>query len=194
MSEDNTKSQYCSLVTVKTERKHHSIYVTGEIGDAHEYLDLFALLDNSDPDQDEINVHINSPGGAMSTGVQLCNAIKFSPVEVSCVLEAAAHSVASMIFLSGDEFIVKPGSCMCCHYYSGYSYGKGNEIETHAEFNSRYFQEIYRNIYRGFLTDRELKYLFDGKDYWFNDEEVAKRLKKMVKYREKELDNEAPEQ
>ena len=67
------------------------------------------------------------------------------------------------------------------HYFSKGMYGKGNEIEADADFTKQFYRGFYKKIYKHFLTDKEIQNVIDGKDYYFNQLEVEKRLKRKIK-------------
>jgi len=65
-----------------------------------------------------------------------------------------------------------------CHYYSGAITGKGNEIETQSAFDKKYIKQLFRDVYKGFLSKSELTRLFKGEDFWFDSKQIRTRLKK----------------
>lgn len=52
---------------------------------------------------------------------------------------------------------------------------KGNEIEVQNKFMKKYMETLTKDVYRGFLTTRELNRMIKGEDFWFTGEEVAER-------------------
>jgi ATP-dependent protease ClpP protease subunit len=177
---DPNKPEYFKIIEQELSIPLVSVYLIGEIGEAEAYYDLFAAL-RSCPDNSIINMFINSPGGDLFTAVQLINAMRDSKANITCILDGVGHSGASCIFLSGDNFIVKDGAAMLCHFYSGGASGKGNEIVSSVNFHNDYVKKFFIRMYSGFMTLKELDQMFEGKDFWFDKNEIIARLKKMVK-------------
>ncbi len=63
------------------------------------------------------------------------------------------------------------------HYFTKGMYGKGNELEANAEFTKTFYRKFFKKMYRHFMTEEEIMKTIDGKDYYFNQQQVAKRLK-----------------
>lgn len=66
-------------------------------------------------DCDEINVYINSYGGEVSEGLAIYNALKRSKAKVKTVCDGFACSIASVIFMAGDERIMNNASLLMIH-------------------------------------------------------------------------------
>ena len=62
------------------------------------------------------------------------------------------------------------------HYWSGWNYGKWNELQSAHDFDKRIREKQFRAIYKDFLTEDEIDKLIDGTDYWFDYEETMNRL------------------
>jgi ATP-dependent protease ClpP protease subunit len=167
--------------TVKTKTKvikkqRYDIYINNYISAPHEYVDLLYILMFAS-EADDIHIHINSGGGYCSTTTQIINAMASCKAHIICHAEGHVASCATWIFLAGDSFIIENDIEFMCHYYSGGMVGKGNEIEADAKFSKKYWHKKFETIYKGFMTDEEIKQLIDGKDFYFNEKQVAKRLK-----------------
>lgn len=62
-----------------------------------------------------ITVHINSMGGEVAQGVAIYNALRASKAKVTTVCEGFACSIASVIFMAGDERIMRDASLLMIH-------------------------------------------------------------------------------
>lgn len=175
-------NQSCRIITTKHILKEHRIYLLDEISEPYLYTDFFDLLRESEPEQTQIKIIINSPGGYLNTAIQMCAAIKNCPCPVSALIEGEAHSAASVIFLACDILEVATGSEMLCHYYSGFDYGKGHELKSASDFRDHHLKSFFKESYAGFLTDEELERMFKGEDFWFDHKEIVKRMYKKKDY------------
>lgn len=64
---------------------------------------------------DTINVNINSYGGEVAEGLAIHNALKRHPAKVVTRCDGFACSIASVIFMSGDERIMHDASLLMIH-------------------------------------------------------------------------------
>jgi len=167
----------------------HDLYLVGEIGPAEKYIQWFELIRNARPN-DLITIHINSPGGNLYTTLQFLRVMKESRASITCSIEGACMSAATMIFLAGDSFMVSDHSAFMIHDYSSVAYGKGSEQKQQVNFENVWAKEIGKSVYEHFLTDEEIDKVFTGIDIWMGSEEVVERLKTKVDELKKEEDDE----
>jgi len=72
----------------------------------------------------EINVYINSYGGEVAEGLAIYNALKRHPAKVNTYCDGFACSIASVIFMAGDERIMCNPSFLMIH--DAWSTASGN--------------------------------------------------------------------
>ncbi|WP_457091387.1 head maturation protease, ClpP-related [Microvirga sp. P5_D2] len=77
----------------------------------------------------DVIVRINSPGGYVSDGVSIYNALKAHRGRVTVYVDALAASAASVIAMAGDEIIMRTGSIMMIHDPAGVTIGDVREHE-----------------------------------------------------------------
>lgn len=162
-------------VTESPEGKIIDFYLTNEICDIEDYIDFLREAGTAKT-QDVIKVHINCYGGDMSVGYNIYDALKESQAEVEIYIEGNCMSAASVIMLAGNCWYVYPHSCVMIHCWSGWNYGKWNELQSAHDFDKRIREKQFRAIYKNFLTEDEIDKLIDGTDYWFDYEETMNRL------------------
>lgn len=66
-------------------------------------------------DVDRINVYINSYGGEVAEGLAIYNALKRHPAQIVTYCDGMACSIASVIFMAGDERIMSNPSFLMIH-------------------------------------------------------------------------------
>ena len=162
-----------------------SIRLDEEIKDASYYGDVIQRLDACN-EGDSVVITVSSPGGDVTGMVALLSAIKSCQAEVVVYIEGEAHSAASIIALNAPQVAVGQYANMMCHNASTYLAGKQHEIQSNWEFNKRYLENIMKDTYKYFLTDSELQQMLDGKDFWFDAEEINTRLERKITMLEKE--------
>ncbi|MBR3312642.1 MAG: Clp protease ClpP [Atopobiaceae bacterium] len=80
---------------------------------------------------DEINVRINSYGGEVAEGIAIYNALKNHPAKVTTECAGFACSIASVIFMAGDERVMNEASLLMIH--NAWSRCAGNADEHRKE-------------------------------------------------------------
>lgn len=170
-----------------TNSKTYNIYLSQDIVSAEKYDRLFDLI-RSAGQYDVIKIYINSPGGNMFTGIQLINSIKESSAYVITVLDGTAMSLAPLIVLAGDEIIINEHSIMMFHDFSTESGGKGSELVSSAAALAKFYKNMLESYAYPFLTKKEISKVTSGQDLYFDTEEITKRMERVVKHKEKELE------
>lgn len=171
LPEDNKIPQYKQTIQVNL----YHFYIITEIDQPEAYLDLINVLKTAEA-HDTIFIYLNTPGGSLSTAVQIIGAIRQCAGTVVTCLEGEVCSAGTMIFLSGHRHIISPHSTFMIHNYSHWFGGKGNEVVSYIRYQEQYFRKLARDVYSGFLTDEEIDAVFDGKDFWMDSDEVLRRL------------------
>jgi len=163
----------------KMTARHLHYYISGHIEEPSKYTEMIHKI-RSATANDVVHLHLNTPGGQVSTGVQIISAIRASQGHVVTHLEGEACSMGALLFLSGDEMVVYDDSLLMFHNYSGGAFGKGHEITAVVDAVNKWYSKLTNTICTPFLSKAELKKIFDGADMWMLSDEVEERLKKMA--------------
>ena len=156
----------------------YHIYISHELLAPTYYADMIFSISNAQ-ENDVVVIHLNTPGGHLNTGIQIINAMRSSAAHVICSLEAEAHSMASLIFLAADEFVVHDSAMMMLHNFSGGVHGKGHEMAASVIGTKKWFEDTASMIYHPFLSRAEITRMFKGEDIYLHSEEISKRLIKV---------------
>jgi len=127
-------------------------------------------------ENDVIEFEIHSGGGQYNGLSALLSALLRTEATSVAYLNGECHSAASMLALSCDSVQVSPFCTMLCHFASFGHAGKGSDVMSAVNHTYNNSVEIFREVYRGFLTEDELDKCIDGKEYWFDAEEIMQRL------------------
>lgn len=100
----------------------------GEVG-AH---NLSKKLDEMN-DVDNIEVYINSCGGEVAEGLAIYNSLKRHKAKVTTVCDGFACSIASVIFMAGDERIMNDASLLMIHNAWTWACGNSKELRKQAD-------------------------------------------------------------
>jgi len=167
----------------KIPSKQISIFLSSVIGDPIEYVEMVNKIKQA-TENDVIYIYLNTPGGNLETGVQIINAIRNTPAHVVVSLESTAHSLGTLIFLSGDELQIHDHCLMMFHNFSAGMYGKGHELTAELEAVNKWYNKMFRKICVPFLTAEEIEQVIDGRDLWLETDEIKRRLNRMTKEEE----------
>lgn len=144
------------------------------------YRDLFYQLENCS-ENDVFEIVLNTYGGQEDTAIQLYNAIISSPATVVGRVSGYCCSAGTIILLGCHTWVVPPNSKLMVHSSSGGTTGKSHETQAMVEFETVWLKDFFRDVYKGFLTDKEITEVLAGKDMWLTGADVVKRLKKLSK-------------
>lgn len=113
-------------------------------------------------DVDKIDVYINSYGGEVAEGLAIYNALKRHKAKVTTYCDGFACSIASVIFMAGDERIMNESSLLMIHNAWTYAMGNSEELRKQADDLEKITQasvEAYKS--HSSLTEKEIKKLMD---------------------------------
>lgn len=82
---------------------------------------------------DNINVYINSYGGEVAEGLAIYNALKRHPAKVTTYCDGMACSIASVIFMAGDERRMNKASLLMIHNAWTWTEGNAEELRKQAD-------------------------------------------------------------
>lgn len=177
--QDHKDLPYSFFQQKMTARNLH-YYISGPIEDPSKYTEMVHQIRTAGTN-DVINIHLNTPGGLISTGVQLISAMRACQGHIVTHLEGEACSMGALLFLTADEMVVYDDSLLMFHNYSGGAWGKGHEITASVDASNRWYAKLANTVCVPFLTEDELERIFKGEDFWMLSDEVEERLKKMAK-------------
>lgn len=157
--------------------KERVIFLTGEVNDYQADLLCAQLLflEAENPDKD-IHFYINSPGGAVTSGLAIYDTMQFIKPDVSTTVIGQACSMGSFLSQAGasGKRYVLPNSRTMVHRVSSGTRGTGGSVyvqELEMEDNIRHFEES-KNINKR-LTELYVKHNTAGKTF----EELSSTMK-----------------
>lgn len=169
-------SAWDSSVPVVSDGNIHHAYLTNGIEEPNCYNHLCHMLYNA-AEYDEFILNINSPGGIIDSAFMIIDAIKSSKAKTTARLSGTVASAATIIALVCDDVITSEGLSFMIHNYSSGMQGKGHEMKARQQFIDRQLNRAFRDYYLGFLNQDEIEDVIEGKDIWFDNEEVDERWK-----------------
>lgn len=123
-------------------------------------------------DVNEIHVFINSYGGEVAEGLAIYNALRRHKAKITTYCDGFACSIASVIFMAGDERIMNEASLLMIHNAWTYTMGNSAELRKQADDLEKITQasvEAYKA--HSSLSEEEIKALMDAES-WILPEEA----------------------
>jgi len=168
--------------------KERIIFLTGPINDHVSTLMTAQLLflEAENPNKD-ISLYINSPGGIVSSGMAIYDAMQYIRPKVSTLCTGLAASMGSLLLAAGEKGMrfALPNARIMVHQPSGGFQGQAADIEIHAReildqrhrLNQIYVEHTGQKIkvVEGALDRDRYMGPDDAKTFGLIDEVVAKR-------------------
>lgn len=121
---------------------------------------------------DVINVYISSYGGEVQAGLAIYNALKRHKAKVRTICDGFACSIASVIFMAGEERIMNDSSLLMIHNAWSFAEGNAKELKKIAEDLEKITQASV-SAYKAHsnLTEEEIVEMMDN-ETWILPEEA----------------------
>lgn len=173
------KQKYYSLIKNKS-KKEATLNIFGDItsypwseSDVSNY-NLSKQLQELN-DIDTINVHINSYGGEVAEGLAIYNSLKNHKATVKTFCDGFACSIASVIFMAGDERIMSNASLLMIHNAWSFASGNASELRKQADDLDKITQASINAYMTNInISEAELKKLLDN-ETWLSHEEALEK-------------------
>ena len=117
-------------------------------------------------DVNNIEVYINSCGGEVAEGLAIYNSLKRHKAKVTTICDGFACSIASVIFMAGDERIMNDASLLMIHNAWTYACGNSKELRKQADDLEKITQasvEAYKSHSK--LSEEKIKELMDNETW-----------------------------
>jgi len=115
--------------------KERVIFIVGPIEDhmANLVVAQLLFLESENPDKD-IHLYINSPGGAVTSGMAIYDTMQFIRPDVSTLCTGQAASMGALLLAGGakDKRYCLPHSRVMIHQPLGGFQGQATDIDIHA--------------------------------------------------------------
>jgi ATP-dependent Clp protease protease subunit len=165
------------------EVKERKLFLNNEveeyvIGDLVRHILRYNRLDKGLPPEERkpIIIYINTPGGVVTDGYCLIDAIISSKTPVYTVNIGTAYSMGFLIFIAGHKRIAMPNSTFLCHDGSSFAWDSTNKLKDRVDFEAGEMEEHTKNfIISRTNIDSDLYEKNKRKEWYFYPEE-AKRL------------------
>lgn len=150
-----------------------------EYEDYHEFIKYLRTAG----DRDVIVINMNSPGGDVSVGTMIVNAIRQCPATIICNVVYNSYSMGAIIAISCDDLIIQKHQYLMFHTYSGGTRGKSGDMIQEVNNSNISLRGMWDEIMRPFFTKKELDMMHKGDDKYihWNCPSLEDRIKRHFK-------------
>lgn len=147
-----------------------NLYIFGDI-----YSNTSLMAEIAELDVNEINVYINSYGGAVSEGLAIYNTLKNHKATVNTYCQGFACSIASVIMQAGDIRYMYSNSLLMIHNAWMFTIGDSEELRKAADDLEKINGEVIKiYVEKSGLSEDEIRQMLDNEDWITSDAAIAK--------------------
>ena len=171
----DTKSKTPTNVNLFDNRIIH-LNKTIDAAVAEEIVDQLLKLDTIKSKKDII-FYINSPGGAVSAGMAIYDAMQMVKSDVRTICIGRCASMAAVLLSGGTKGkrYITPNSEVMIHEVSSFNMGKVGELKIDYEHTNTLNEQIIKLLAENTgKTVKQVRKDIQLKDRWFNAEEALK--------------------
>lgn len=165
-------------IRAKAEERTAEVLIYGDIGESWwgESVTAKQFVQELDAlDVDTLTLRINSPGGSVTEGIAIHNAIRrHKAANKIVVIDGVAASIASLIAMAGDTVQMSDNAAFMVHAPWGFAMGNSAELREYADLLDFWAEAMSASYARktGKSKADMLALLTDGKDHWYTAAEA----------------------
>jgi ATP-dependent protease ClpP protease subunit/phage major head subunit gpT-like protein len=127
------------------------------------------------PEDDPLDVLINSYGGSVADGLAIYNALVRRKGPTSVTVDGVAVSIASLIAMAGDTVTMADNAMLMIHAPWGFASGNSVDMRDMADVLDRFADAMAGSYQRKSGQDHDsiLQLLTDGEDHWYSASEAV---------------------
>lgn len=157
--------------------KDRIIFLSGAIDDAsaNTIIAQLLFLDSQGNDQ-EIRIFINSPGGSVSAGLAIFDTMNYIKSEVSTICVGLAASMGAVLLSSGTKGkrLALPNSEIMLHQVMGGAQGQASDIEISAKHILKIKDRLNRILVKNTGQSLDIIEKDTDRDFYMSAEEAKK--------------------
>lgn len=162
---------------IKDSKGTYHCYLSSDVDSPDTYNELCYVIENC---KGTVILHLNTYGGHIDSAFKIISSINRSKAKVKARLTGTVASAGTIIALKCKELEVEDYTHFMIHNYSSGAQGKGHELMDYVNFNDKQLKITFTEIYKNFLTSKEIKDVLAGKDMWLSADNVRERWLKKV--------------
>lgn len=154
-----------------------NIYITGLIGSLPnekgiELVDIISQV-KKQPEATSFTVHINSEGGVVDTGFDIYNYLKSLSVPIKTIGSGLVASIATVVFMAGDQRTLREGTRFMIHLPMGGIDGTADEIEEYSKHVRQAEDQVLKFYSETMALDKNVIKTLLREDTWLDAEKTT---------------------
>ncbi len=144
--------------------------------ESEKIIDQLLKLDTMKSNKD-ITFYINSPGGSVSEGMAIYDAMQMVKSDIKTICIGRCSSMAAVLLSGGTKGkrFITPNSEIMIHEVSSFNMGKIGELKINYEHSNTLNERIIRLLANNTgKTIKQVRHDIELKDRWFTAEEALK--------------------
>lgn len=139
------------------------INIHGPIYSADQFILASQALEAAD-EEDTIEISLQSPGGSLDVTDYFIHCMRKTAGHIHISASGNVSSAATLILLQADSFDLSEHFNSTLHSGSIGSGGNYNEYRAQVAFYPQWMEKALRSGYEGFVSEKELDDMLEGKD------------------------------
>lgn len=142
--------------------------------ESEKIIDQLLKLDTMKSNKD-ITFYINSPGGSVSDGMAIYDAMQMVKSDIKTICIGRCSSMAAVLLSGGTKGkrFITPNSEIMIHEVSSFNMGKIGELKINFEHSNTLNERIIKLLANNTgKTIKQIRHDIQLKDRWFNAEEA----------------------
>ena len=152
-----------------------------------QFADMITALGMMEQDDDMV-INLQSGGGCLSTTDTLLHALRKTKGRVHFVATGFNASAATILLLDAPTFELSEDFNALIHCGSLGDAGNLNEMRQSASFHIQHMENLLRKTYAGFLSEKEIEDMLNGKDILLDAEQWCERHDQRNKWMQEEVE------
>ncbi len=144
--------------------------------ESEKIIDQLLKLDTMKSNKD-ITFYINSPGGSVSDGMAIYDAMQMVKSDIKTICIGRCSSMAAVLLSGGTKGkrFITPNSEIMIHEVSSFNMGKIGELKINYEHSNTLNERIIKLLSNNTgKTIKQVRHDIELKDRWFTAEEALK--------------------
>jgi ATP-dependent protease ClpP protease subunit len=152
-----------------------------------QFSDMIDALGMMESD-DEMVVNLQSGGGCLSTTDTILHALRKTKGQVHFIATGFNASAATILLLDAPSFELSEDFTALIHCGSLGDAGNLNEMRQSAAFHISRMEKLLRNTYAGFMSEKEIEDMLNGKDLLLDAEQWCERHEQRNQWMQQEVE------
>lgn len=175
---------------IREQRRNDIIIpVIGVVESPEDFIEFVAQIDFAQP-EDVIILRVNSPGGSLSAIDYLLDAL--GKCKNHIVLEASGIFASAVTLLAdyADDIYISDNCEILIHNAVFGEGGKHKDVIDAVMFADKMNKRLLSRYYSGMFNYKEMEQLYEGKQFYMDNEEYLERFNKRQEYLQKKYNSE----